>query len=71
MQHAIEVLRHSEAVLVKKLKAMKDGKPKWAASHKITELRNAISVLQQYEESDLAEDDLAIAFTLHPPKAEA
>ena len=51
MQEAISILRHSEAVLVKKIKAMKDGKPKYAASHKVVELRDAIRVLQEYEKA--------------------
>jgi hypothetical protein len=49
MQEAIDILRHSETVLVKKIKAMKDGKPKYAASAKVNELRDAIKVLQDYE----------------------
>jgi hypothetical protein len=49
MQEAIDILRHSETVLVKKIKAMKDGKPKYAASDKLNELREAIKALQEYE----------------------
>ena len=49
MKEAIEILRHSESVLVKKIKGMKDGKPKYAAAEKLNELRDAIKVLQQYE----------------------
>lgn len=49
MQEAISILRHSESVLVKKIKAMKDGKPKYAASDKVNELREAIKALQAYE----------------------
>ncbi len=49
MQEAIDILRHSETVLVKKIKAMKDGKPKYAASDKLNELRDAIKALQEYE----------------------
>jgi hypothetical protein len=49
MQEAISILRHSETVLVKKIKAMKDGKPKYAASEKVQELRDAIKALQDYE----------------------
>jgi hypothetical protein len=49
MQEAIDILRHSESVLVKKIKAMKDGKPKYAASTKLNELRDAIAVLKDYE----------------------
>ena len=49
MQEAIDILRHSETVLVKKIKGMKDGKPKYAASDKLNELRDAIKALQEYE----------------------
>jgi hypothetical protein len=49
MQEAIDILRHSETVLVKKIKAMKDGRPKYAASDKLNELRDAIKALQEYE----------------------
>ena len=49
MQEAIDILRHSETVLVKKIKGMKDGKPKYAASAKLNELRDAIKALQDYE----------------------
>lgn len=46
MQEAIDILRHSETVLVKKIKGMKDGKPKYAASEKLNEIRDAIKILQ-------------------------
>jgi hypothetical protein len=49
MQEAIGILRHSETVLVKKIKAMKDGIPKYAASEKLSEIRDAIRVLKEYE----------------------
>lgn len=48
MEEAISILRHSETVLVKKIKGMKDGKPKYAASDKVTELREAIKALEDY-----------------------
>jgi len=46
MQEAIDILRHSETVLVKKIKGMKDGKPKYAAADKLNEIRDAIKILQ-------------------------
>ena len=46
MEEAIKVLRHAESVLVKKIKAMKDGKPKYAASGKLEELRDGIKAIQ-------------------------
>jgi hypothetical protein len=49
MQEAISILRHSETVLVKKIKAMKDGIPKYTAADKLNELREAIKALQDYE----------------------
>ena len=46
MEEAIKVLRHAESVLVKKIKAMKDGKPKYAAADKLEELREGIKAIQ-------------------------
>ena len=37
MQEAIVVLEKAEAVLMKRIRAMKDGSPKWAASHRLNE----------------------------------
>jgi len=53
MQEAIKVLRHAESVLAKKIKGMKDGKPKYAANERINELREALKVLKQYDMEDL------------------
>lgn len=76
MEYAIEVLRHAESVLVKKLKGMKDGKPKYAAGDKINQLRDAISLISEYEneleELDRVNDEqLADIFTNNPPIAHA
>ena len=49
MQEAIAILRHSESVLAKKIKGMKDGIPKYNANDKIAEIREAIKALQEYE----------------------
>jgi hypothetical protein len=49
MQEAISILRHSESVLAKKIKGMKDGIPKYNANEKISEIRDSIKVLQDYE----------------------
>lgn len=53
MQEAIKVLEHAEVVLMKKIKAMKDGKPKYAANERLHEVREALSVLKQYDMEDL------------------
>lgn len=76
MEYAIEVLRHAESVLVKKIKGMKDGKPKYAASHKVNELRNAIDLISHYESAideldEVNEEHLAEMFSQNPPKAKA
>ena len=59
MQEAIEILQHSEVVLMKRIKAMRDGKPKYAASEKLNEIRYAIQVLKSHEDLDelLAADE--------------
>jgi hypothetical protein len=76
MQEAITILQHSESVLMKRIKAMKDGKPKYAASERLKEIRQAISILRVHDEMDEIfgenEDDILIEkFTKHPPNAKA
>ena len=76
MIEAIKILKHSEVVLMKKIKAMKDGKPKYAASEKLREIRYAIEVLKQvsmeHEIDDKEEEEiLARVFTERPPQAQA
>jgi hypothetical protein len=76
MQEAIEILQHSEVVLMKKIKAMKDGKPKYAASERLNEIRYAIQVLKAHDEMDemLTENEDAILtqqFINNPPRAKA
>jgi len=52
MDYVLDILRHSEAVLAKKIKGLKDGKPKWAAAEQMAELRGAINVLSTYGRID-------------------
>ena len=56
MQEAIDILRHSETVLVNKIKGMKDGKPKYAAADKLNEIREAIKILQYQNNGRQASD---------------
>ncbi|CAB4142378.1 hypothetical protein UFOVP449_45 [uncultured Caudovirales phage] len=53
MQDVIDILRHQEAVLMKKIKGMKDGKPKYAASERVNQIRQGIRVLQEWEKSQV------------------
>jgi hypothetical protein len=41
------VLESAESVLVNRIRAMRDGKPKYAASERLTELRAAIRMLKE------------------------
>jgi len=41
------VLESAESVLVNRIKVMRDGKPKYAASERLTELRAAIRMLKE------------------------
>ena len=55
---------------------MKDGKPKYAASERLNEIRHAIAVLRTHNELDemMAENEdaiLAEQFMQHPPSAKA
>lgn len=76
MEEAIKVLQHAESVLMKKIRAMKDGKPKYAASERLNELRMAIHILKTHGDLDMmlqAEEDeiLLQQFIEHPPQAKA
>ena len=76
MSKAIEVLEHAEVVLMKKLRGLRDGKPKWACADELMEVKRAISVLKQFDkgiaEAQLSEDAyLQEALTLNPPIAQA
>lgn len=76
MEHALEILGHAEVVLMKKIKGMKDGKPKYAASEKLNELRHAMAVLKAHDELDemlsANEDEILMEqFSRNPPKAKA
>ena len=46
---ALIVLTHAEAVLMKRIRDMKDGKPKYAASERLNELRTALKLFKSYE----------------------
>jgi len=52
MDYVLEILKHSESVLAKKIKGLKDGKPKWAANEQMTELREGIRILESYGSID-------------------
>jgi len=76
MQEAIVVLEKAEAVLMKRIRAMKDGSPKWSASSRLNEIRSAlkfIKALDREAEALEAEQDeyLKEALVLHPPIAQA
>jgi hypothetical protein len=46
---AIVVLTKAEAVLMKRIREMRDGKPKYAASERLNELREALRILKVIE----------------------
>jgi hypothetical protein len=76
MQEAIVVLEKAEAVLMKRIRAMKDGSPKWSASSRLNEIRSAlkfIKALDREVEAFEAEQDEYIkeALVLNPPLAQA
>jgi uncharacterized caspase-like protein len=76
MEYAIKKLKQDEVVLMKKIKGLQDGKPKWAASAQLDEIRSAIKLLERYEnitEQDIEDEDeyLKQVFEMSPPKAQA
>ena len=76
MEYAIKKLKQDEVVLMKKIKSLQDGKPKWAASAQLDEIRTAIKLLERYNditEQDLEDEDeyLKQVFEMSPAKAQA
>ena len=76
MDYAIKKLKQDEIVLMKKIKGLQDGKPKWAASEQLNEIRSAITLLERYNEmtaEDMENEDeyLKQIFEQHPAKAKA
>ena len=61
---------------MKKIKGLQDGKPKWAASKQMDEIRSAIALLERYNDmsaADMENEDeyLKQIFEQHPAKAKA
>jgi hypothetical protein len=76
MDYAIKKLKQDEIVLMKKIKSLQDGKPKWAASAQLDEIRSAIHLLERYNditEQDIENEDeyLKQIFEMTPAKAKA
>ena len=76
MNEAIVVLEKAEAVLMKRIRAMRDGSPKWAASKRLNEVRAALKMIKAYEQNaemyEAERDDMIVeALTLYPPIAQA
>jgi hypothetical protein len=76
MNEAIVVLEKAEAVLMKRIRAMKDGSPKWSASSRLNEIRAALKVLKHLErdvqELLLEQDEMIVeALMQNPPIAQA
>jgi hypothetical protein len=76
MQEAIVVLEKAESVLMKRIRAMRDGSPKWAASKRLNEVRAALKMIKDYENNaeafELERDALIVeALEMYPPIAQA
>jgi uncharacterized caspase-like protein len=76
MDYAIMKLKQDEIVLMKKIKSLQDGKPKWAASEQLDQIRSAIELLDRYNnitEQDIENEDeyLKQIFEVNPAKAKA
>lgn len=76
MNEAIVVLDKAEAVLMKRIRAMRDGSPKWAASKRLNEIRAALKVLKHVDrdvqELLLEQDEMIVeALMQNPPIAQA
>jgi hypothetical protein len=76
MDYAIDKLKKDELVLMKKIKGLKDGKPKWKCNEELVEIRTAIKLLERYrdmtaEDAENEEEYLKELFESNPPKAKA
>ena len=76
MQEAIVVLEKAEAVLMKRIRAMRDGSPKWSAAARLNEIRAALKMIKSYEQGaeafEAEQDEMIVeALTLYPPIAQA
>jgi hypothetical protein len=76
MEYPIMKLKQDEIVLMKKIKGLQDGKPKWKASEELGQIRSAIALLERYNEmsaEDMENEDeyLKQIFEQHPAKAKA
>ena len=76
MEYPIMKLKQDEIVLMKKIKGLQDGKPKWKASEELGQIRSAIALLKRYDEmsaDEMENEDeyLKQIFEQHPAKAKA
>jgi hypothetical protein len=76
LEHALEVLQHAESVLMKRIREMRDGKPKDVAKEKLYQIRDAIGLVKEYgvvseQVEELEEEKMIQYFTHNPPIAEA
>jgi hypothetical protein len=76
MEYPIMKLKQDEVVLMKKIKGLQDGKPKWKASEELGQIRSAIALLERYNEmsaEDMENEDeyLKQIFEQHPAAAKA
>lgn len=69
MEEAIVVLEKAEAVLMKRIRAMRDGSPKWAASKRLNEVRNALKLVKTVERD--GDTMIMQALVDYPPIAHA
>ena len=46
MEYPLEVLTKSESVLMQRIRRMKDGEPKYAASERLRGIREAIKIIK-------------------------
>ena len=58
MNEAIEVLEKAEGVLMKRIREMRDGKPKYAANHRLNELRDAFKLIKANSKQPVIEEEV-------------
>ncbi len=70
MEHPIDILLKSEAVLMKRISRMKTGKPRTEAQQRLNQIRDAIRLLMYTKRKTDEFNTLNLSFYVYNPKAE-
>ena len=70
MEHPIDILLKSEAVLMKRISRMKTGKPRTEAQQRLGQIRDAIKLLMYQRRRTEDFNGMNLSFYVYNPKGE-